>query len=153
MWIVLILAGALVPAGQWPVDSPVVTRPYAPPSAQWHSGHRGVDLAAQPGQTARAMADGTVGFVGVIGGVPVVTVRYPGEDHRRSTFQPVIGTVVAGQQVRQGDVIGTVAGLGGHCGGSTCLHVGLRTDDRYLDPAALVASAPAILKPALPLRQ
>jgi murein DD-endopeptidase MepM/ murein hydrolase activator NlpD len=136
-----------VATGQWPVDSPTITRGFEPPSANWLAGHRGVDLAAEAGDQVRSMAVGTIGFVGQIGGVPVVTVRYPGTGHRRSTYEPVTASVRVGQRVAQGQLIGTVAPAGGHCGGRDCLHVGLKTDSGYLDPASLLRRPPAILKP------
>jgi murein DD-endopeptidase MepM/ murein hydrolase activator NlpD len=129
------------------VDSPTITRGFEPPSADWLAGHRGVDLVAEPGDQIRSMAAGTIGFVGQVGSVPVITVRYPGIGHRRSTYEPVTASVVVGQHVAQGEVIGTVAQAGGHCGGHGCLHVGLKTDSGYLDPASLVRRPPAILKP------
>jgi hypothetical protein len=92
------------------------------------------------------MAAGTVAFVGVIGGIPVVTIRYPGAGRLRSTYEPVVGSVRVGHPVRSGDIIGTVADSGGHCG-AVCVHVGLRTDSGYLDPALLVTRRPAVLKP------
>jgi murein DD-endopeptidase MepM/ murein hydrolase activator NlpD len=148
MWPALALAVAVLPGGAWPVDPPAITRPYRPPGVDWHAGHRGIDLAAITGQTVRAMADGVVGFVGVIGGIPIVTVRYPGDGHRRSTYEPVWAVVRPGQIVRQGDPLGSVAVAGGHCGGLTgCLHVGLRGDAGYLDPASLIGPVTIVLKP------
>jgi murein DD-endopeptidase MepM/ murein hydrolase activator NlpD len=151
-WPALPLAAALlagvVPTGQWPVDDPLVTRYFQPPSARWLAGHRGVDVAAATGDPVRSMAAGTVSFVGVIGGIPVVSVRYPGIEHRRSTYEPVTATVHSGQPVAQGELLGTVAAAGGHCGGNHgCLHIGLKTDTQYLDPASLVRRPPAVLKP------
>ena len=141
------LAGlVLVATGQWPIPGPIVA-PYDPPAADWQAGHRGIDLAATPGEPVRSMAAGTVAFVGSIGGIAVVTVGYPGSTRLRSTYEPVIGSVRVGQRVAAGEVIGTVAASGGHCGGS-CLHVGLRTDSRYLDPTLLVTRRPAVLRPA-----
>ena len=136
------------PIGQWPVEPPIVTQAYHPPSVRWGAGHRGVDLRATSGQPVHSMQAGQVAFVGIIDGVPVVTVRYPGPDHRRSTYQPVVPSVTVGQSIPQGAILGAVAPEGGHCGGLVgCLHVGLRTDTAYLDPAILVRRPPAILKP------
>ena len=87
-------------------------------------------------------------FVGRIAGKPVISIAYPGAGHPRSTYEPVIASVVVGQHVAEGAVIGTLAAAGGHCGGTAgCLHVGLRTDDHYLDPLSLLDKRPAILKP------
>lgn len=139
---------AAAPFGQWPVGSPTVVEGFSPPSAAWAAGHRGVDLAATTGDAVLAMQAGTVAFVGTVAGKPIVTVSYPGEAGLRSTYEPVIASVRTGDAVREGQLLGTVALLGGHCGGfHGCLHVGLRTDDRYLDPLSLLERRPAVLKP------
>ncbi|HMI35232.1 MAG TPA: peptidoglycan DD-metalloendopeptidase family protein [Propionibacteriaceae bacterium] len=122
------------PAG-WPLDGPpAVQRGFAPPALAWASGHRGVDLAAMPGEAILAAASGTVAFAGSIGGKPVVSI-----DHGsvRTTYEPVTTTLRVGDQVALGQVIG-VLGTGGHCRG--CLHWGLRDGKRYLDPLLLLGS-------------
>jgi murein DD-endopeptidase MepM/ murein hydrolase activator NlpD len=120
------------PAG-WPLSgSPVVQRRFDPPTVIWGSGHRGVDLVAQPGQTILAAASGTVAFVGSIAGKPVVSIDHGGV---RTTYEPVISTLHVGERVAFGQVIG-VLGTGGHCQG--CLHWGLREGKNYLDPLLLV---------------
>ena len=146
-------AGAFAPApggpgGQWPLVPATVVRGFAPPSVEWGAGHRGLDLAAHTGQDVHSMRAGVVSFVGSVAGVPVVAVTYGGDGRLRSTYEPVAATVTAGDEVPVGGLLGTVAAAGGHCGGSLgCLHVGLRTDTRYLDPTMLVARSPAVLKP------
>lgn len=148
MWITWAAGALAVVMGTWPVADPTVVARFDPPVAAWSSGHRGVDLAARTGDVVRSMAAGTVLFAGTIAGKPVVSVGYPGPDRPRSTYEPVIPSVAVGQQVAEGAVLGTVAVIGGHCGGTRgCLHVGLRTDTRYLDPLTLVGRAPAVLKP------
>jgi murein DD-endopeptidase MepM/ murein hydrolase activator NlpD len=95
------------------------------------------------------VADGTVAFVGRVAGKPVVTIRLAGQPGLRSTYEPVLGSVTPGTPVRAGDVIGTLAASGGHCGGDRqCLHVGLRDGSGYLDPITLMSRRPAVLKPA-----
>jgi murein DD-endopeptidase MepM/ murein hydrolase activator NlpD len=135
-------------SGQWPVDPPTIVRAFAPPPVAWAAGHRGVDLAASTGQEVRSMAAGVVSFVGRVAGIPVVAVGYPSADRLRSTYEPVIADVRLGEAVDVGTPLGTVAEYGGHCGGAQgCIHVGLRTDGRYLNPRILVAGAAAVLKP------
>jgi murein DD-endopeptidase MepM/ murein hydrolase activator NlpD len=122
------------PAG-WPLRGmPVVQRGFAPPAFAWASGHRGVDLAAQPGEAILAAASGTVAFAGSIAGKPVVSI-----DHGsvRTTYEPVISSVSVGERVALGQVIG-VLGSGGHCRG--CLHWGLREGRSYLDPLLLLGT-------------
>jgi murein DD-endopeptidase MepM/ murein hydrolase activator NlpD len=94
------------------------------------------------------MASGTVAFVGTVAGKPVITVALAGPAHPRSTYEPVVASVQVGEQVLVGEVIGTVAVAGGHCGGARgCVHVGVRTDTGYLDPLSLLRRPPAVLKP------
>ncbi len=139
-----------VPIG-WPVDDPRLVSGFRPPATDWQSGHRGVDLAARTGDAVRSMAPGVVGFVGAVGGKPVVTVVLAGG--ARLTYEPVLATVGPGTLVVDGQLIGSVAPSGGHCGGFRgCLHVGLRagagpSGPAYLDPLSLLERRPAILKP------
>lgn len=136
---------ATEPRGVWPLQpEPSVERGFEPPSADWLAGHRGVDLAGQPGQWVRSALDGQVGFVGVVGGKPVVTVLHGG---RRTTYEPVEGTVERGEAVGAGDPIGRLVTRAGHCFPDTCLHWGLRDGDTYLDPLSLVGSATVRLLP------
>lgn len=137
------------PGGVWPLDPrPAVVRGFEPPAGPYAAGHRGVDLAGSPGQSVRATLPGTVGFAGSIGGKPVVTVLHGG---RRTTYEPVVARVVAGQEVGAGDVIGRLQVAGSHCFPAACLHWGLvegSGDDRtYLDPLDLVGGGPVRLLP------
>jgi murein DD-endopeptidase MepM/ murein hydrolase activator NlpD len=142
----LLTAATLLAGGGWPLDDPSVVSGFRPPDHDWEPGHRGVDLAARPGDPVLAMTAGTVGFVGTVAGTPVVTILLA--DGRRLTHEPVRGSVPAGARVREGQVIGSMAAAGGHCGGrGGCLHVGLRTGDGYADPLSLVGRRPAVLKP------
>lgn len=130
---------AAVPRGTpdygWPTGGPVaVVRPFAPPSVPWGSGHRGVDLAFGAGAPVRAAAAGVVAFAGTVVDRPVVSIDHA--DGIRTTHEPVVPTVAAGDVVERGDVIGTLAA--GHCA-SPCLHFGARTGpDAYLDPLLLL---------------
>jgi murein DD-endopeptidase MepM/ murein hydrolase activator NlpD len=120
--------------GVWPLDGrPDVTRGFDPPVQRWNAGHRGVDLAARVGTLVRAAAGGTVRFAGTIAGRGVVVV-----DHGsvRSTYEPVVPEVDAGEPVAAGQVIGRI-GRGSHCA-SGCLHWGLRRGEEYLNPLQLL---------------
>ena len=74
-------------------------------------GHRGVDLAARPGQDILAAEDGVVAFVGVIVGVPVISIDHA--DGIRTTYQPVFPSVTVGDAVREGQPIGRMASPNG----------------------------------------
>jgi murein DD-endopeptidase MepM/ murein hydrolase activator NlpD len=137
------------PRWAWPMDPPhVVTRPFEAPSTAYGPGHRGIDIAADPGTEVRAVADGTVSFAGVVVDRPVVSVQHAGG--LVSSVEPVVPAVAAGDVVRAGQVIGTVAGEPRHepSGG---LHLGARLHGEYVDPALLLAALRhAVLLPLEP---
>lgn len=142
-------AAADEPAGVWPLDpEPDVVHPFEPPPHPYASGHRGVDLVGTPGQAVRTALPGVVGFVGSIGGKPVVTVLHGA---RRTTYEPVVASVERGQEVAGGDVLGRLVVTDSHCFPSACLHWGLiegsGADQTYLDPLTLVGGGPIRLLP------
>ena len=118
-----------------PLPGPVL-RGFAVGEANWEPGHRGVDLAGAAGETVRAAAAGEVAWVGVIDGVPMLSVQHP--DGLRTTYQPVTALLPADTQVGAGEPIGVL--VAGHCAVGPCLHWGLRDGDRYLDPLAWLAA-------------
>jgi hypothetical protein len=103
-----------------------------------------VDLLGWPGQTVLSVAAGEVSFAGQVAGTPVVSVLHGGE---RSTYQPVVATVRRGELVARGQPIGSLSNLGGHCLPLTCLHLGRRAGDAYLDPLELLGGGPVRLLP------
>ena len=75
---------------------------------------------------------------------PVLTVDHG--NGLRSSFEPVESTHRPGDAVREGSVVGRT--LPGHCGGTPCLHWGLRRGDQYLNPVAFVTDLrPSVLLP------
>ena len=137
-----------VPVGTWPLrPEPAVVHLFAPPPTPYAAGHRGVDLAASPGQQVRAALPGTVTFAGSIAGRGVVVVDHGGT---RTTYEPVDATVGVGTQVRGGAPVGRVRpGPASHCFPATCLHWGWIAGETYLDPLLLVGAGPVRLLPLL----
>jgi murein DD-endopeptidase MepM/ murein hydrolase activator NlpD len=139
------------PRFSWPLSGePDVVRLFHRPSSTYGPGHRGVDLAATPGQDVLASAEGVVIFAGRVAGRGVVSIRH--NDGLRTTYEPVRWSVSPGQRVRRGQVIGTVAPGHDGCPVEACLHWGVRRDGTantdYLDPLRLVLpAAPLRLKP------
>ncbi|MGH3357326.1 MAG: peptidoglycan DD-metalloendopeptidase family protein [Nocardioidaceae bacterium] len=126
----------------WPLDPrPEVVEPFDPPDETYGAGHRGVDLVGSEGDTVLAVADGTVGYVGLIAGIGIVTVDH-GETE--STYQPVDASVEAGDVVSAGDPIGELSVAGSHCVPRACLHLGAVVDDEYADPLDLLPSGSAV---------
>jgi len=131
------------PGWRWPLADHIVIRHFDPPAEPWLAGHRGVDLAARPGQEIGAAGPGTITYAGPVGGTGVITVVHQGG--LRTTYLPVSPSVRRGQVVEAGDVIGVVA-RGGHCP-VTCLHWGLLRGDEYLDPLLLLGIGQVRLLP------
>lgn len=136
-----------------------VSRPAEIPEQNWKPGHRGVDLPLSVGDPVLAAGDGVVAFVGSVAGTPVVSV-----DHAagiRTTYQPVRSDLKPGDQVREGQEIGSLAhapaGLSGSLsesfsesfsGAHDGLHWGaLIGKDTYLDPLTLLDPPRIRLKP------
>ncbi|WP_233549669.1 peptidoglycan DD-metalloendopeptidase family protein [Cellulomonas rhizosphaerae] len=126
-----------------------VLRAFERPPAPWAAGHRGVDLAAVTGGDVLAPGDGVVTFAGRVAGRPLVTVALAGG--LRSSVEPVVPDVAAGDRVKAGELVGSVAAGGGHCS-QPCAHWGVRAGRSdppvYLDPMTLLGGAgPIILLP------
>lgn len=118
------------------------------PSGPFAAGHRGVDLAATVGQEVLAAGTGTVVFAGTVAGKPVVSIDHPGG--RRTTYEPVLADVTAGDRVAAGEQVGRLAAAPGHCLPVSCLHWGLRTGPglaTYQDPLTLLGLLPVRLLP------
>jgi murein DD-endopeptidase MepM/ murein hydrolase activator NlpD len=144
-------AAAPRPPGPVPWLAPVagglvVLSAFDPPAETWLSGHRGVDLAAPPGTVVRAAGAGVVTWAGSLAGRGVVVVTHP--DGRRTTYEPVTATVLPGEEVTAGEVLGSTAGGSSHCGAvPSCLHWGLRQGADYLDPMLLLDPGRPVLLP------
>src|SRR5690349_229055 len=66
----------------WPLSpDPAVVTPFEQPSNEYGPGHRGVDLAAFPGQQVLAAGPGVVVFAGAVAGQGVVSIDHDGELH------------------------------------------------------------------------
>lgn len=124
-------AGPPPPEYLAPVDAPV-SDPFRPPAGPYGPGNRGLEYATTPGTEVRAAGDGVVSFAGAVAGARHVTVLHPDGLRTSYSFLDRIDVVV-GQQVDQGQVVGTTAGR---------LHLGARRGDAYLDPATLFAAHP-----------
>lgn len=80
----------------------------------------------------------------MVAGRGVVSIDHGGG--LRTTYEPLIAQVSAGQRVALGAVIGLL--LPGHTGcAGACLHWGLRRGAEYLDPLGLLTSGRVRLLP------
>jgi len=117
-----------------PVAPVRVVAPFRAPIDAFAPGHRGVDLAAVPGQAVFSPITGVVTFSGRVADRAVVTVA---DGVRRVSLEPVVSALTSGTAVRAGQRLGTV-GLGSHCS-LRCIHLGLRVGAQYVAPLGLHA--------------
>jgi murein DD-endopeptidase MepM/ murein hydrolase activator NlpD len=124
---------------EWPVAPPhPIVRAFEAPETRYTAGHRGIDIAAEAGRPVLAPADGVVHFSGIVVDRPLVSIRV-GADVIASV-EPVESSVVDGDTVTRGQVIGTVGG-GGHCDGR-CVHLGVRLHGDYVSPMLYLGGIP-----------
>jgi murein DD-endopeptidase MepM/ murein hydrolase activator NlpD len=130
---------------RWPTPPPIrVVSPFRAPPTPYSAGHRGIDIAAEPGATVVAPAAGTVSFAGSVAGRGVVAIDHGGGIV--SAIEPVDAAIPEGVVVAAGDAIGTVSS-GGHCG-AECVHFGVRIDGEYVSPFLFLGGLPrAVLLP------
>lgn len=113
-----------------PVDAEVVD-PFRPPATRFGPGNRGLTYATEPGAPVRAAAPGVVVFAGQVGGSLHVTIAHA--DGRLTSYSGVAAIGVRlHQTVERGDPIARSRGE---------LHVGVREDGEYVDPASIFGHA------------
>jgi murein DD-endopeptidase MepM/ murein hydrolase activator NlpD len=156
----------------WPLNPrPMVVHDFGVGPNPWSPGHRGVDLAgaskaeAPPpagtrppagtsppagsslpaGTPIRAPANGVVHFAGIVAGRPVLSIAHG--SGLISSFEPAISTLERGHPVQRNEIVGRIAPGPTHCAPGTCLHWGVRQNERYLNPLLLlpVQRGPAVL--------
>ena len=145
--VVLVCLLALVPTGRadagsrwsWPVVGEVI-RGFAKPADAWSAGHRGIDIQAVAGAEVRAPVAARVTFVGPVAGRGVIVMRTLEDGD--VTLEPIEPTVLLGDVVNAGDVVGFVRG--GHLG-ENALHLGLRVAGEYVDPLPYLPLQPRIV--------
>jgi murein DD-endopeptidase MepM/ murein hydrolase activator NlpD len=130
----------------WPlVPVPSVSRSFQPPTQPYGPGHRGADLVGSPGQPVFAAGDGVVVYAGPLADRGVVSVQHA--NGLRTSYEPLLASVQAGQLVKRGAALGTLTPGHRGCPAPACLHWGLRQDRQYLDPLLLVRRGPVRLLP------
>lgn len=121
MWLAVGLVCLLAPIFGQQVGS------FAPEGA--YAGHWGLDLAASSGSSVRAPLAGTVSFAGSVAGMRTVTIL--NGDMKVSVSYLSEVEVASGTRVERG----TTVGRSGVAHGTEAVHVSVRIDDQYVDPA------------------
>jgi murein DD-endopeptidase MepM/ murein hydrolase activator NlpD len=123
----------------WPTGGArVILRPFTAPASRYGGGHRGIDIEASGPLVAPA--DGVVHFSGTVVDRAVLSITHT--DGYLSSYEPVTTTLVRGDTVRRGQIIGEISAPGStHCR-SPCLHFGVRLHGEYLSPLMLLGAVP-----------
>lgn len=125
-----------------PVPGSVIHE-FAPPAIPFGAGHRGVDLAAAPGEDVRSVLPGLVTFSGLVAGKSWVTVRHSADlETTYGDLDPRL--VAAGDRVESGRVLGRLAPTANH------LDWGARLEGVYVDPLSLLEQWEIHLVPDAP---
>lgn len=128
-------AGGALP----PVPGPVL-RAFEAPVGPYGPGHRGVDLAAHPGETIVAALAGTVAFSGTVAGTGWLTLDHGGG--LVTTYGPLDDRVAEGGVVDRGARIGRLAGQDTSpppdVAAAAHLDWGARLEGDYIDPLLLL---------------
>ena len=121
-----------------PVDG-AISEGFAP--GPGFEGHWGVDLEAPPGTPVLAMAGGIVSFAGSVAGMSTVTVDH-GDGMKTSSSHLSVVSVVEGEVVERGDVVG----VSGSAHGRPGVHVSVRVDGEYVDPEPLLRCLGGVIR-------
>ena len=130
-----VFAAAALASAAWvrPVPAPI-THGFDPPATPYAAGHRGVDFATASATPVRAVGGGVVTFSGRVANNAYVTVEHP--NGWRTTYSYLRTTAVKrGDRVAAGETLGTT---------TSQLHLGLKIDGRYADPARLFPARPRV---------
>ncbi|WP_181064294.1 murein hydrolase activator EnvC [Pseudoclavibacter sp. AY1F1] len=140
-------ASAATAGWLWPVEAPPVVSRAFDLDAPYGAGHRGIDIPAAPGAVVLAPAAGTVRFSGFVVDRPVLSIQHA--DGALSSYEPVVSELEPGDVVVAGQRLGLVSAEHRHTP-EGALHLGVRQEGAYRDPASLfdgLRPAAAVLLP------
>ncbi len=125
--------------GPLPHEPPVggtIADPFRPPDVPYGPGNRGIEWNTVVGGRARASQTGTVSFAGTVAGQRWVTIRH--STRLRTSVGPLATiAIAAGDQVDQGDLIGTTGPL---------THFSARLEGDYIDPNLLFGEMQVVVR-------
>ena len=110
-----------------PVSGPIISA-YSPNGQ--YAGHWGVDYAAEPGEPVFAPVSGRVSFAGSVAGMNSVTIQ-PVAGYKVSVSYLQEISTITGVWLAWGAPLGTAGTAHGRGG----VHLSVRIDDKYVDPA------------------
>ncbi len=120
----------------WPVRGRLMRAfgPYRDPLTGRDANNMGIDIRAAAFTPVRAVADGYVQYAAFIDGYGLTVVVQ--HDPTHATVYANLGDqkVAGGQEVRAGDIVGTVGETGVTDGGGPRLHFEVRIDRQPVDP-------------------
>ena len=114
------------PAIVWehPVIELSIFRDFYSPNGDYSAGHRGVDFESFDGEEVVSPSAGIVRFSGSVAGRSLLSIDFEGGVV--AEVEPVCPTVVEGEAVLAGQIVGVVcSGLNSHCE-VVCLHLSAR---------------------------
>lgn len=123
--------GVLSAATCWrpPVEAPIID-PFRRPECRWCPGNRGIEYGNAAGAKVRAVATGTISFLGLVAGTRYLVVRLV--DGRLITYGNIRPNgYKVGDVVVSGTILATAEGH---------LHFGVRDRFGYIDPTAYLGS-------------
>lgn len=104
------------------------------PNTRYASGHRGVDLKAEFGETVFSPVSGQVSFSGNVGKRKLISITV---EHLEIELEPVCSELKAGEMTAVEEPIGVVcfdSGYQWHCDDPPCIHLGVSGAYGYLNP-------------------
>ena len=109
---------------QYPVIERGILRDFYSPNGDYSAGHRGVDFESFDGEEVLAPTAGVVRFSGAVAGRSLLSIDLDGGVV--AEVEPVCPTVVEGEAVVAGQIVGIVCvGADRHCD-VVCLHLSAR---------------------------
>lgn len=121
----------------WPLEGAVVRGFEKPTGHYGEGGHQGLDIAAEPGEAVRAVADGTVAWVGEVPRGVFVSIEHAGG--LRSTCLDLRDVLVRrGDRVPRGRRIASVHGSRDDSSRRTHLHFDTYLNGQPVDPRLLL---------------
>jgi len=114
----------LVAAWEFPLVEHQVLKDFSSPNGDYSAGHRGVDFESFDGEEILAPSAGVVRFAGLVAGRSLLSIDLA--DGVVAEVEPVCPSVVEGEAVVAGQIVGVVCvGAENHCE-VVCLHLSAR---------------------------